>query len=91
MFLAGEYCDHETMDYAKEHFRSSCLDNWWQTGSLLLNTWCAVCGVRCVVCGAVCGVKVCGVLCLGVGVRCAVRCVVCGAVCNVRCGAVYGV
>ncbi|KAI0227931.1 Acyl-CoA synthetase short-chain family member 3, mitochondrial, partial [Lamellibrachia satsuma] len=39
-FLAGEYCDHETMDYAEQHFRVPCLDNWWQTetGSAITST-----------------------------------------------------
>ncbi|KAK2189900.1 hypothetical protein NP493_94g02044 [Ridgeia piscesae] len=40
LFLAGEYCDHETMEYAETHFRVPCLDNWWQTetGSAITST-----------------------------------------------------
>ena len=32
MFLAGEHCDHETMEWIRERFQVPGLDNWWQTG-----------------------------------------------------------
>jgi acyl-coenzyme A synthetase/AMP-(fatty) acid ligase len=32
LFLAGEHCDHETMDWAKDLLQTPVLDNWWQTG-----------------------------------------------------------
>ncbi|KAK6191948.1 hypothetical protein SNE40_003518 [Patella caerulea] len=40
LFVAGEYCDHETMDWAKENFKTPVLDNWWQTetGSPITST-----------------------------------------------------
>ncbi|XP_014673448.1 PREDICTED: acyl-CoA synthetase short-chain family member 3, mitochondrial-like [Priapulus caudatus] len=31
LFVAGEHCDHETLDWAKWAFRVPVLDNWWQT------------------------------------------------------------
>lgn len=32
MFLAGERCDVETLDWAKRSFGVPILDHWWQTG-----------------------------------------------------------
>ncbi|KAK2142750.1 hypothetical protein LSH36_918g00035 [Paralvinella palmiformis] len=31
MFVAGEHCDHETMEWIRECFKVPVLDNWWQT------------------------------------------------------------
>jgi propionyl-CoA synthetase len=31
MFLAGEHCDHETLDWVRDRFQVPCLDHWWQT------------------------------------------------------------
>lgn len=31
MFVAGEHCDHETMEWIQARFRTPVLDNWWQT------------------------------------------------------------
>ncbi|ELU01504.1 hypothetical protein CAPTEDRAFT_173489 [Capitella teleta] len=31
MFVAGEHCDHETMEWIQAKFRTPVLDNWWQT------------------------------------------------------------
>ncbi|XP_064634780.1 acyl-CoA synthetase short-chain family member 3, mitochondrial-like isoform X2 [Lineus longissimus] len=31
LYVAGEHCDHETMDWAKAVFNTPVLDNWWQT------------------------------------------------------------
>ncbi|XP_070555650.1 acyl-CoA synthetase short-chain family member 3, mitochondrial-like [Ptychodera flava] len=33
LFVAGEHCDHETMDWAKEGLNVPVLDHWWQTES----------------------------------------------------------
>jgi acyl-coenzyme A synthetase/AMP-(fatty) acid ligase len=35
MFLAGEHCDHETLDWVRDRFQVPCLDHWWQTGITL--------------------------------------------------------
>lgn len=32
MFLAGERCDVETLEWAKKSFGVPVLDHWWQTG-----------------------------------------------------------
>ena len=32
MFVAGEHCDKETMEWTKKVFDCPVLDNWWQTG-----------------------------------------------------------
>lgn len=32
LFLAGERCDVETLDWAKKSFGVPVLDHWWQTG-----------------------------------------------------------
>lgn len=32
MFLAGERCDVETLEWAKKNFGVPILDHWWQTG-----------------------------------------------------------
>lgn len=32
MFVAGEHCDRETMEWTKNAFDCPVLDNWWQTG-----------------------------------------------------------
>ena len=32
LFLAGERCDVETLEWAKRSFRVPVLDHWWQTG-----------------------------------------------------------
>lgn len=32
MFLAGERCDVETLEWAKRSFGVPILDHWWQTG-----------------------------------------------------------
>ena len=32
LFVAGELCDKETMDWCKEAFKVPVLDHWWQTG-----------------------------------------------------------
>lgn len=32
MFLAGERCDIETLEWAKKSFGVPVLDHWWQTG-----------------------------------------------------------
>ena len=34
MFVAGEHCDKETMEWTKKVFDCPVLDNWWQTGKL---------------------------------------------------------
>ena len=34
MFVAGEHCDRETMEWTKKVFDCPVLDNWWQTGIL---------------------------------------------------------
>lgn len=34
MFLAGERCDVETLDWAKRSFGVPILDHWWQTGTI---------------------------------------------------------
>ncbi|KAK7098847.1 acyl-CoA synthetase short-chain family member 3, mitochondrial-like isoform X2 [Littorina saxatilis] len=31
LFVAGEHCDHETMDWTKNLLQTPVLDNWWQT------------------------------------------------------------
>ncbi|XP_002734410.1 acyl-CoA synthetase short-chain family member 3, mitochondrial-like [Saccoglossus kowalevskii] len=31
LFVAGEHCDHETMDWAREALGVPILDHWWQT------------------------------------------------------------
>ncbi|XP_033645779.1 acyl-CoA synthetase short-chain family member 3, mitochondrial-like [Asterias rubens] len=31
LFVAGEHCDNETMQWCKDVFRTPVLDNWWQT------------------------------------------------------------
>lgn len=33
MFVAGEHCDKETMEWTKKVFDCPVLDNWWQTGT----------------------------------------------------------
>ncbi|XP_072033994.1 LOW QUALITY PROTEIN: acyl-CoA synthetase short-chain family member 3, mitochondrial-like [Amphiura filiformis] len=33
LFVAGELCDRETMDWCKEAFKVPVLDHWWQTES----------------------------------------------------------
>ncbi|XP_076471572.1 acyl-CoA synthetase short-chain family member 3, mitochondrial-like isoform X2 [Babylonia areolata] len=33
LFLAGEHCDHETMDWIRDLIQKPVLDNWWQTES----------------------------------------------------------
>jgi len=40
MFVAGEHCDHETMEWIRERFNKPVLDNWWQTetGSAITST-----------------------------------------------------
>ena len=37
MFVAGEHCDKETMEWTKEVFDCPVLDNWWQTGEWSCN------------------------------------------------------
>ena len=32
MFVAGEHCDVQTMDWIRAQFKVPVLDNWWQTG-----------------------------------------------------------
>lgn len=32
LFLAGERCDVETLEWAKRSFGVPILDHWWQTG-----------------------------------------------------------
>ena len=32
LFVAGEHCDHETMEWIQEIMGRPILDNWWQTG-----------------------------------------------------------
>lgn len=34
MFLAGERCDVETLEWAKRSFGVPILDHWWQTGTI---------------------------------------------------------
>jgi propionyl-CoA synthetase len=31
MFVAGEHCDHETMQWIKAVFKKPVFDHWWQT------------------------------------------------------------
>lgn len=31
MFVAGEHCDHETMNWTKNIVRKPVFDHWWQT------------------------------------------------------------
>ncbi|XP_074660739.1 acyl-CoA synthetase short-chain family member 3, mitochondrial-like isoform X2 [Tubulanus polymorphus] len=31
VFVAGEHCDHDTMEWTKSIFKTPVLDNWWQT------------------------------------------------------------
>ncbi|ESO97833.1 hypothetical protein LOTGIDRAFT_208987 [Lottia gigantea] len=31
LFVAGEHCDHETMEWTRKAFDCPVLDNWWQT------------------------------------------------------------
>nr|KAG5695684.1 hypothetical protein BaRGS_022361 [Batillaria attramentaria] len=31
LFVAGEHCDHETMDWIRDLLKKPVLDNWWQT------------------------------------------------------------
>ncbi|XP_013403467.1 acyl-CoA synthetase short-chain family member 3, mitochondrial [Lingula anatina] len=31
LFVAGEHCDHETMEWARDILHKPILDNWWQT------------------------------------------------------------
>ncbi|XP_028307022.1 acyl-CoA synthetase short-chain family member 3, mitochondrial isoform X1 [Gouania willdenowi] len=40
LFVAGERCDVETLDWAKKHFGVPVLDHWWQTetGSAITST-----------------------------------------------------
>ncbi|KAL8618900.1 hypothetical protein ACOMHN_020319 [Nucella lapillus] len=33
LFVAGEHCDHETMDWIRDLLKKPVLDNWWQTES----------------------------------------------------------
>lgn len=33
LFVAGERCDVETLEWAKRSFGVPVLDHWWQTGS----------------------------------------------------------
>ena len=40
MFVAGEHCDKETMEWTKKVFDCPVLDNWWQTGINRLFTYC---------------------------------------------------
>ena len=37
LFLAGERCDVETLDWAQKIFRVPVLDHWWQTGERALS------------------------------------------------------
>ena len=32
MFVAGEHCDKETMQWIKEIIKKPAFDHWWQTG-----------------------------------------------------------
>ena len=31
MFLGGEHCDHETMNWLKKVIKRPAFDHWWQT------------------------------------------------------------
>ena len=31
MFLGGEHCDHETMNWIRNATKQSAFDHWWQT------------------------------------------------------------
>ena len=37
LFVAGERCDVETLEWSKKVFRVPVLDHWWQTGKSSLN------------------------------------------------------
>lgn len=32
LFVAGEHCDKETLEFARSVLKAPILDNWWQTG-----------------------------------------------------------
>lgn len=32
MFVAGEHCDVDTLEWSKRVFKVPVLDHWWQTG-----------------------------------------------------------
>lgn len=32
MFVAGEHCDVDTLEWSKKVFKVPVLDHWWQTG-----------------------------------------------------------
>ena len=32
LFVAGEHCDHETMNWIQDLIQKPVLDHWWQTG-----------------------------------------------------------
>ena len=34
LFVAGEHCDRETMEWASSLLQKPVLDNWWQTGKI---------------------------------------------------------
>lgn len=37
LFVAGERCDVETLEWSKKVFRVPVLDHWWQTGNSSIN------------------------------------------------------
>lgn len=37
MFVAGEHCDHETMNWLKNVIKKPAFDHWWQTGNILIS------------------------------------------------------
>ena len=39
LFLAGERCDVETLNWAKRSFGVPVLDHWWQTGKTFICYW----------------------------------------------------
>lgn len=39
MFVAGERCDVETLEWAKRNFDVPILDHWWQTGRTRAPCW----------------------------------------------------
>lgn len=36
LFVAGEHCDKETLEFARSILKAPILDNWWQTGQQIL-------------------------------------------------------
>lgn len=39
LFVAGERCDVETLEWSKKVFRVPVLDHWWQTGEHFPNMY----------------------------------------------------